>query len=119
MNRLFDMFDADGSGQIDFVEFSMALEMFTSQTPVQKLNFMFQCIDADGNGRLTKEELCKVVRAACLGGALSALLALVTDCVQAQRRKLTPVLIRSSRPVTLTTTGRWIWVRNVAAGFHF
>lgn len=68
LDRLFEMFDADKSGLVDFVEFSMALEMFTSESPVQKLRFMFQCIDVDGNGRITKDELEKVIRVANIGG---------------------------------------------------
>lgn len=58
LDTLFRIFDADGSGEIDFIEFELAFHMFAeAKTPEESIRFCLKCLDFDGNGELSKDEL--------------------------------------------------------------
>ncbi len=63
VERLFQMFDKDKSGQIDVKEFLIGLSNFTGAGKEEKLKFAFMVFDEDGNGVITKQELLKILKA--------------------------------------------------------
>lgn len=60
--RLFDAFDADGSGSIDFKEFTLGLSSLTTGDSADKLDVMFQVFDSSGDGSLELNELVNFVK---------------------------------------------------------
>eukprot|EP01119_Soliformovum_irregulare_P004428 TRINITY_DN15425_c0_g1_i1.p1 TRINITY_DN15425_c0_g1~~TRINITY_DN15425_c0_g1_i1.p1 ORF type:complete len:404 (+),score=132.00 TRINITY_DN15425_c0_g1_i1:106-1317(+) len=62
VKRLFFLFDVDSSGSIDFNEFAAGTALLQSGSKEDKLYFIFQCIDLDGSGEITQEELTSIVR---------------------------------------------------------
>ena len=48
---LFDVFDEDASGSINFYEFMMIKKAADMDTPEQKLNWIFMAFDTDNSGR--------------------------------------------------------------------
>lgn len=58
LDTMFRIFDADGSGEIDFVEFELAFHLFSKKkSPEESIKFCLRCLDFDGNGELSKDEL--------------------------------------------------------------
>ena len=55
--RLFAVFDRDGSGSIDFQEFVTGLSLIYHGTVEEKKRFLFDMYDLDGNGEISKDEL--------------------------------------------------------------
>lgn len=49
--------DADGDGEIDFTEFISAAFDKRALLTQENLDAAFKTFDADGNGRITKDEL--------------------------------------------------------------
>jgi len=62
VDRLFSAFDGDQSGEIDFGEFMMAVTLAVSDNMEDKLRFCFKCMDADGSGTLSKDEVLYAVK---------------------------------------------------------
>lgn len=54
---IFQLFDADRSGQIDVREFMISLTNFAGASKDDKLKFAFMIFDEDGNGVITKQEV--------------------------------------------------------------
>ena len=50
--RFFELFDQDSSGTIELSELMDGLRMLTKGTPAQKLQFLFDVYDVDGNNPL-------------------------------------------------------------------
>ncbi|ODM93630.1 NADPH oxidase 5 [Orchesella cincta] len=65
LDRVFDIFDEDGSGSISLHEFLDAMHQFAGQDADDKIRFLFKVYDVDGDGVIRCEELGKVMRA-CL-----------------------------------------------------
>ncbi|CAL8089261.1 unnamed protein product [Orchesella dallaii] len=65
VDRVFDIFDEDGSGSISLHEFLDAMHQFAGQDCDDKIRFLFKVYDVDGDGVIRCEELGKVIRA-CL-----------------------------------------------------
>lgn len=61
VERLFSMFDKDGSGKVDIKEFVVGLSNFTGASKEEKLQFAFAVFDADNSGSISKEELTKIL----------------------------------------------------------
>jgi Ca2+-binding EF-hand superfamily protein len=57
IDRLFNAFDTDKSGEIDFREFMMAMNYSTSEKPDEKLAFYFKTLDIDNSGFLEEKEI--------------------------------------------------------------
>lgn len=62
VEKLFQLFDKDKSGQIDVKEFMIGLSNFTGAGKEEKLKFAFMVFDEDGNGVITKQELLKILK---------------------------------------------------------
>merc|ERR1712098_669108 len=62
MQRMFAVFDRDGSGEIELKEFMVGLSSYTNSTGEEKLKFAFMMFDEDQNGFLEREELMKILR---------------------------------------------------------
>jgi len=62
IDRLFNAFDEDNSGEIDFGEFLMAVTLSLSSDPEDKLKFCFKCMDIDNSGFLSKDEVLYAVK---------------------------------------------------------
>ena len=58
---LFGIFDEDGSGTMDFMEFMMANNATTLKTIEDKLNWIFNVFDKDGGGTIDPQELRDIV----------------------------------------------------------
>ena len=69
VEKLFQLFDKDRSGQVDIREFLIGLSNFTGSSKEERLKFAFSVYDEDGNGALTKDELMRILMANHLAGS--------------------------------------------------
>eukprot|EP00904_Undaria_pinnatifida_P003072 jgi/Undpi1/12766/HiC_scaffold_6.g02434.m1 len=83
---LFQLFDADRSGQIDVREFMISLTNFAGASKDDKLKFAFMIFDEDGNGVITKQELTRILKANHMAQT-EAEVARKTDTIMAQADK--------------------------------
>ncbi|KAJ1821069.1 Calcineurin subunit B [Coemansia sp. RSA 2599] len=61
--RLIDIFDADGGGDVDFIEFITGLSTFSSKgQKEEKLRFAFKIYDMDRDGFISNGELFMVLK---------------------------------------------------------
>merc|ERR1712000_29026 len=58
---IFNVFDTNKDGTINFQEFVAALSVMTRGTPDEKLEFAFHMFDVRGAGVITKEDVTKVL----------------------------------------------------------
>uniref|UniRef100_G1NNK4 EF-hand domain-containing protein n=1 Tax=Meleagris gallopavo TaxID=9103 RepID=G1NNK4_MELGA len=63
IKRVFDIFDLNQDGFIDFLEFIAAINLVIRGKIDQKLKWYFKLYDADGNGCIDKKELLSIFAA--------------------------------------------------------
>lgn len=61
-DRVFDAFDTDKSGSVDFIEFAAGLTMMESEMVEQKISIAFNMYDADGSKTLSKQEVVDMIQ---------------------------------------------------------
>eukprot|EP01113_Clastostelium_recurvatum_P022530 TRINITY_DN2691_c0_g1_i1.p1 TRINITY_DN2691_c0_g1~~TRINITY_DN2691_c0_g1_i1.p1 ORF type:complete len:198 (-),score=40.07 TRINITY_DN2691_c0_g1_i1:46-639(-) len=62
-SRIIQVFDSKKDGQVNFQQFVRSLNVFHPLTPKsEKLKFMFQVYDLNGDGMISRDELQKVLR---------------------------------------------------------
>merc|ERR1711910_109220 len=61
-DHVFRTFDSDKNGFIDFKEFLLAIDVTSSGTPEQKLNWAFKMYDVDENGMIDLNEMTRLVK---------------------------------------------------------
>ena len=60
-NHVFRTFDTDKNGEINFVEFLLAINVTLSGTPLEKLKYAFKLYDVDGNGIIDQGEMNRII----------------------------------------------------------
>ena len=60
-NHVFRTFDTDKNGEINFVEFLLAINVTLSGTPLEKLKYAFKLYDIDGNGIIDQGEMNRII----------------------------------------------------------
>ncbi|CAF1634902.1 unnamed protein product [Didymodactylos carnosus] len=58
---VFNTFDSDGSGKVDFIEFLLATSLITQKDPVKKLEWAFTMYDRDKSGSISRKEMKKIM----------------------------------------------------------
>ncbi|KAL7055942.1 hypothetical protein AAHC03_022727 [Spirometra sp. Aus1] len=62
-NIVFDNFDSDGNGKVDFTEFTCALGIINNGSIEEKINWAFDLYDQDKNGVITRTEFVRILKA--------------------------------------------------------
>ena len=58
---MFEVFDRNGDGWVDFKEFLKVIYILSNESPKEKLELMFRVFDTDQNGTISPYELKSIV----------------------------------------------------------
>ena len=61
-DRVFDAFDTDKNGTVDFIEFAAGLTMMDSKMMEQQIAIAFHMYDEDGSNTLSKQEVINMMQ---------------------------------------------------------
>jgi len=61
VDQIFQKFDSDNSGSIDFKEFMLATNMSGAENSEEKLRWAFKMYDKDGSGSIEIDEMVEIV----------------------------------------------------------
>jgi len=61
MEVVFNCLDTDNNGYLDFKEFNQALQLLSSKTTEQKLQWAFRLYDEDNSGLIDKDEMANIM----------------------------------------------------------
>ena len=59
---IFETYDRNGDGFVDFSEFLRVLYILSNDSPKEKLQLIFRAFDADKNGTISLSELKTIVK---------------------------------------------------------
>lgn len=62
-SQIFNVFDSDKSGKIDFIEYLIAISTTSSGNIRKKLQMGFKLYDTNGNGSIDRKEMHKLIEA--------------------------------------------------------
>ena len=62
INKVFWIFDEDGSGDVDHKELAIGLEMLSQSTYQEKIGKFFDLCDDDGSGSINKKEFYSLLK---------------------------------------------------------
>ena len=60
-SHIYDLFDVDKNGEISFGEWIVVLSVLTRGSLQDKLDWIFQLLDVDGDGHITRTELTFII----------------------------------------------------------
>ena len=69
-NRLFDIFDKDNSGAIDYSEFMETIQSMVSGNKKEKIRFAFELHDLDNSGFIDRHELKVLIKQSFIENSL-------------------------------------------------
>ena len=81
LDSVYAIFDVDNSGTIDFRELMCALSVYMSGSRHDKLKAAFRFFDNDGNGKVTKQEMIKLIKVRSIGFIVRLLPAIVVNSI--------------------------------------
>lgn len=84
--KLFKLFTTNLPGKVDFKEFLISLMCFCGADKQEQLKFGFLLFDDDGNGVISKDELCKILKANHMAGKITEI-ARKAETIMAQADK--------------------------------
>ncbi|CAF2630939.1 unnamed protein product [Rotaria sp. Silwood2] len=61
-NCVFSAIDTNNDGYIDFIEYLMSIKIFRTKSPIEKADFIFRIMDKNGDHRVSKEELERLLK---------------------------------------------------------
>ena len=90
-DRIFQMFDDDGDGEIVFEEFLIGMNTLSEKGGLaDKVAFSFEIFDFDGDGKISREELGRMLQASLKESEINLDDALIAAVVESTFREVNP-----------------------------